>query len=109
VRCQHITSYHILDKQFYVPVADAVAVTVVLTVVFNIGNIRDADEARVLDGVYPEQKADKCTVCTRRCCGQTAHVVMVIDEADRKPWCTVQRNTHAPYVPLRSDASNCTN
>ena len=87
----------------------AKAVIIIRTVVFYIGNVCHTDEAWILNGVNPEQKADECTVCTGHSGWRTAHVVLVIKESDGKPWCRVQRDAHTPYVSLRSDTCNCTN
>jgi len=80
----------------------------VRTVVFNVGNVRHTNKAGILHSVDPEQQVYKCAVYTRHGSREAAHVVVMINESNSKPWCRVQRDTHAPYVSLRSDARNCT-
>ena len=80
----------------------------VRTVVFNIGNVCHANKAWVLHGVDPEEKVNQDAVRTRHSSRQATHVVVIINESDGKPRCRVQRDTNAPYIPLRSDTRNCT-
>jgi len=80
----------------------------VRTVVFNVGNVRHTNKAGILHSVDPEQQVYKCAVYTGHGSREAAHVVVIINESNSKPWCRVQRDTHAPYVSLRSDARNCT-